>query len=182
MLEKLSLDLELFVLERGWKPYHHPKSLSFALLVEVSELIEHFIPEKPLPLSVLEEEMGDVFNILLLFAKHLSLSTDLFEVSSSLSSTSQVLDVTRKAGLLSDYFLWMSEEESKACKKNPEIESLFASLFSSFLLLAHMLSIDPVKVGLNKLAYNKKKYPVDLMSGDLTSYRKRKKEWKKDSV
>ena len=183
MIQQLVSELELFVLNRGWKPYHHPKSLAAALLVEITELIEHFIPEKPLAVSLLKEEMGDVFNLLLLFAQSLELQTPLKEASpTSLSPISQAIEVVQKGGLLFDHFLWMGEEESKAYLLTEEVSTLFSSLFTSFLQLAQKLSIDPIEAGFHKLALNKKKYPVELITSNPASYRERKKEWKKNFI
>lgn len=41
-LEQLALELRRFAAERNWDPYHTPKNLASALIVEAAELLEHF--------------------------------------------------------------------------------------------------------------------------------------------
>ena len=41
-LEQLTVELRRFAAERDWDPYHTPKNLASALIVEAAELLEHF--------------------------------------------------------------------------------------------------------------------------------------------
>jgi len=41
-LRDLGLQLERFAQEREWQPFHSPKNLASALVVEAGELLEHF--------------------------------------------------------------------------------------------------------------------------------------------
>lgn len=41
-LQDLARDLQQFAAERHWQPYHAPKNLASALIVEAGELLEHF--------------------------------------------------------------------------------------------------------------------------------------------
>lgn len=41
-LEELTLELRRFADQRNWEPFHTPKNLASALIVEAAELLEHF--------------------------------------------------------------------------------------------------------------------------------------------
>ena len=41
-LDDLTLRLRAFAVERDWEPFHSPKNLASALIVEAGELLEHF--------------------------------------------------------------------------------------------------------------------------------------------
>ncbi len=41
-LEELALELRRFADQRNWEPFHTPKNLASALIVEAAELLEHF--------------------------------------------------------------------------------------------------------------------------------------------
>lgn len=41
-LDQLASELRRFAAERDWEPYHTPKNLASALIVETAELLEHF--------------------------------------------------------------------------------------------------------------------------------------------
>jgi NTP pyrophosphatase (non-canonical NTP hydrolase) len=41
-LDQLALELRHFAGERHWEPFHTPKNLASALIVEAAELLEHF--------------------------------------------------------------------------------------------------------------------------------------------
>ena len=41
-LQQLALELRRFAGERDWEPFHTPKNLASALIVEAAELLEHF--------------------------------------------------------------------------------------------------------------------------------------------
>lgn len=79
--------LREFARERDWEPFHSPKNLSMALIVEAAELVEHFqwlTPEQShaLPEKIRREvelEMADVFIYLLRLADQLGV--DLLEAA-----------------------------------------------------------------------------------------------------
>jgi len=41
-LDELTLRLRAFAAERDWEPFHSPRNLAAALIVEAGELLEHF--------------------------------------------------------------------------------------------------------------------------------------------
>ncbi|MFM2289239.1 MAG: hypothetical protein RL684_2382 [Pseudomonadota bacterium] len=41
-LDELTVRLRAFAAERDWQPFHTPKNLASALIVEAGELLEHF--------------------------------------------------------------------------------------------------------------------------------------------
>jgi|JI9StandDraft_1071089.scaffolds.fasta_scaffold115930_2 hypothetical protein len=180
MLEKLLKELHEFVKERLWHVHHHPKNLVGALLVEITELAEHFIPETPISKEELLCEIGDVNNILLLTKDNLQVSLPENTPPSNLSITSQVLDLIRKSGLLYDHFLWMTDEESRSYQPIEEVSALYAPVYRAFITLTATLGIDPIAAGFQKLSLHRKKYPKELIAGNLNAYYERKKAWRKN--
>lgn len=67
-LDQLAACLRDFADQRDWRPFHTPKNLSMALIVEAAELVEHFqwrTPEESLTLpentrNEVAEEMADI--------------------------------------------------------------------------------------------------------------------------
>jgi NTP pyrophosphatase (non-canonical NTP hydrolase) len=72
-IEVLIKRMLTFYAERDWNQFHSPKNLAMNLGVEVGELMEHFrwlteaqsFVEAPEDLSKIQEEIGDVFLVLL---------------------------------------------------------------------------------------------------------------------
>ncbi len=66
-LESLKLNLRDFAAARDWKPFHTPKNLAMAMIVEAAELVEHFqwaTPEESLApppgkLAEIRDEVAD---------------------------------------------------------------------------------------------------------------------------
>jgi dCTP diphosphatase len=66
-LTRLRDALRAFAAERDWQPYHTPKNLAMAMIVEAAELVEHFqwlTPEQslalaPEKLSAVRDEVAD---------------------------------------------------------------------------------------------------------------------------
>jgi NTP pyrophosphatase (non-canonical NTP hydrolase) len=66
-LESLKLALRDFAAARDWRPYHTPKNLAMAMIVEAAELVEHFqwaTPEEslsppPEKLAEIRDEVAD---------------------------------------------------------------------------------------------------------------------------
>jgi len=60
-LEELRFALRAFAEARHWRPYHTPKNLAMAMIVEAAELVEHFqwlTPEESLCLA--PEKLAEV--------------------------------------------------------------------------------------------------------------------------
>ena len=76
-LQALAEAVRRFADERDWGPFHTPKNLASALIVEAAELLEHFqwlTPEQSASLSptdreAVSREMADVFIYLLRLAQ-----------------------------------------------------------------------------------------------------------------
>lgn len=81
-------ELKDFVVERDWKKFHNPKDLSMSIVLESSELLEHFQWKSPEEIEKylkehkehVAEEMADVFKYLLNLAD--VLDVDLVEAAS----------------------------------------------------------------------------------------------------
>jgi NTP pyrophosphatase (non-canonical NTP hydrolase) len=66
-LDTLKLALRDFAAVRDWKPFHTPKNLAMAMIVEAAELVEHFqwaTPEEslappPEKLAAIRDEVAD---------------------------------------------------------------------------------------------------------------------------
>lgn len=75
-LDALKLRLRTFASEREWQPYHTPKNLAMALIVEAAELVELFqwlTPEQSWALTptqqvAVQHEVADVLIYLTRFA------------------------------------------------------------------------------------------------------------------
>ena len=80
-LEQLRIRISDFAMERDWNQFHSPKNLSMALIVEASELVEHFqwMNEKDsfnLPkdkLAEVGEELADILVYLVRIADQLDI-------------------------------------------------------------------------------------------------------------
>lgn len=78
-LQQLRTSLGEFAAERDWDQFHNPKNLAMALVVEASELVEHFqwlSPAEAVALSATDKaevamEMADVLMFLLRLADKL---------------------------------------------------------------------------------------------------------------
>lgn len=76
-LAALDAAVRRFAAERDWDPFHTPKNLASALIVEAAELLEHYqwlTPEQSASLGTAERElvareMADVFIYLLRLAQ-----------------------------------------------------------------------------------------------------------------
>ena len=81
-LQELQQRLKRFAIERDWEQFHSPKNLSMALMVEASELAEHFqwLTQKQsheLPADKVEEvslEMADIFIYLMRLTEQLGVN------------------------------------------------------------------------------------------------------------
>ncbi len=69
-LRDLAQQLDQFAAERDWKPFHSPKNLASALVVEAGELLEHFQwlteeQSRTLPPDKQDAVAGEVADVLL---------------------------------------------------------------------------------------------------------------------
>lgn len=74
----LKAEMQAFVAEREWQPFHDPKNLSMSLAIEAAELMEHFqwLRSEELPalakdearMQAVREEVADVAAYLISFA------------------------------------------------------------------------------------------------------------------
>ncbi|WP_395704297.1 nucleotide pyrophosphohydrolase [Aquabacterium sp.] len=69
-LHDLAADLQRFAAERDWQPFHAPKNLASALVVEAGELLEHFqwlteAQSRDLPPATRDEVAGEIADVLL---------------------------------------------------------------------------------------------------------------------
>lgn len=79
-LDTLQTDLRQFAIDRGWPPFHTPKNLAMALMVEAAELAEIFqwmTPEEsvaagldPATREHIGDEVADVLLYLVQIADH----------------------------------------------------------------------------------------------------------------
>lgn len=66
-LDSLKLALRDFAAERNWQPFHTPKNLAMAMIVEAAELVEHFqwataeesMQPSPEKLAEIRDEVAD---------------------------------------------------------------------------------------------------------------------------
>lgn len=80
-LDSLKLALRDFAAARDWKPFHTPKNLAMAMIVEAAELVEHFqwaTPEESLApppdkLAAIRDEVADTLIYLVELADVLGL-------------------------------------------------------------------------------------------------------------
>jgi NTP pyrophosphatase (non-canonical NTP hydrolase) len=86
-LSQLSSEIKKFNKDRDWEQFHTPKNLASAVVVEASELLEHFLWTKDKDtqafdqkkLGEIKEEVGDVLICLVNFADKLGI--DLIEAA-----------------------------------------------------------------------------------------------------
>ena len=77
-LTALQASLRQFAVERDWQPFHTPKNLAMALMVEAAELLELFqwlTPEQSLAVgsdAVLQSQIGDEVADVLLYLLQLA--------------------------------------------------------------------------------------------------------------
>lgn len=75
-IKKLTNEILKFRKDRDWEQFHTPKDLAISLSLEANEVLEHFQWKSPKEIEKyiksnredIADEMGDVFNYLLLMA------------------------------------------------------------------------------------------------------------------
>lgn len=77
-----------------------------------------------------------------------------------------------EASEIVEHFQWLTEEQSKnlSAEKLKEIESELADTFIYLIRLADKLDVDLLKVAMEKMLINEKKYPVAKAKGNATKY------------
>jgi len=78
-IKKLKEDIFKFRKERDWEQFHTPENLAKSIVIESAELLECFQWGSDFDKKQVEEELGDIFNYLILMEKELGI--DLIEVT-----------------------------------------------------------------------------------------------------
>jgi len=195
-LKSLISEISVFVKERNWNQYHHPKNLVMCLSVEVSELMEHFIwvhsdeshtvmDDKKRALEI-THELADVFNCIILVCNFYNLNTlelmqqkrpEIFS-KKSLSPKNLIEHISVETGKLMENFLWVEEVKLKKHKVNEEITSKVTEVLQGLILLSNQLNVNLIIACREKLKVLRLKYPAHLVKDSVDDYRKRKKELK----
>jgi len=77
-----------------------------------------------------------------------------------------------EASELAEIFLWLTEEESRKLNKTQfknlkeEIGDIMIYVFN----LCDKFNLDPIQCAKDKIKYNKKKYPVNIVKGSAKKY------------
>ena len=177
MFNDLLATLKVFVEERGWLSYHSPRNMATTLIVETSELFEHFLPGATFPREELEHELGDVLHCILLTMESLRIDppTALIDYK---GSGNLILDLSKTLRTFMDHFSWLKDNEPYRGDIN-ELTHLLQELLTIHILLCKQLGIDPFKASHKKLELNRKKYPADLVKGSVENYYAPKKSLQK---
>ena len=177
MFNSLLSDLKLFVIERNWMRYHSPKNMATTLMVEATELLEHFLPNAPCNRVELENELGDLLHCILLTMDALNLTPPITNIE-YIGSGNHLLDLSLKLRTFMSHFLWLQESEPFRGDLS-DLSFVLQELLAIQFLICKDLKIDPFKVTYAKLELNRKKYPAEMMKDSVESYFIRKKELQK---
>ena len=160
MFTSLLSDLKFFVEERDWLKYHSPQNMATTLIVEATELLEHFLPNAPIDRAELENELGDLLHCILLTMDALEISPPnaLMEFE---SSGNHLLDLSKTLRTFMGHFLWLRESEAYRGDLR-DLTLTLNKLLSIHFLICKDLNVDPFKVTYTKLELNCKKYPATL--------------------
>ena len=73
---------------------------------------------------------------------------------------------------LQEHFQWLTQEESGnlAEEKRQSVKEEIGDIFIYLIRLCQVLDIDPVNAANEKLAINKKKYPINKAKGSIKKY------------
>ncbi len=174
MFTSLLVDLKYFVEERDWLKYHSPQNMATTLMVEATELLEHFLPKAPQDRGELENELGDLLHCILLTMDALEISPPEAPIEFQ-GSGNPLLDLSKNLRIFMGHFLWLRENEPFRGDLN-ELSISLNKLLAIHFLICKDLSVDPFKATYAKLELNKKKYPADLMKGSVDNYFAHKKK------
>ncbi len=175
MFTTLLSDLKLFVEERNWLRYHSPQNMATTLIVEATELLEHFLPNAALKQSELENELGDLLHCILLTMDALNISPPP-EMITYQGSGNHIHDLSLKLRQFMSHFLWLRENEPYRGNLN-DLNRVLQELLAIHFLICKDLNVDPFAVTLHKLELNRKKYPAELMRGSVDDYFEHKKKF-----
>jgi NTP pyrophosphatase (non-canonical NTP hydrolase) len=77
-----------------------------------------------------------------------------------------------EASEIVEHFQWLTDEQSRnlSNEKLKEVESELADTFIYLIRLADKLDVDLLKVAMDKMTINEKKYPVSKAKGNATKY------------
>jgi dCTP diphosphatase len=82
------------------------------------------------------------------------------------------MGVAIEAAEVMEHFQWSTGEESRAldAEKRAQVANEIGDVLIYLLRLARVLDIDPVAAATDKLAQNRRKYPVEKAKGRATKY------------
>ena len=150
-----------FVRDREYEQYHSPKNVVMSLSTEVGELAKHFIT----PTATLSEdgvdELADVFNNVAELAMRLGIALPEIESidASPLTEQSLMMQLVHKVSQVTEYFIWLSEEESKDVDRT-KVTGPVTDVFTVVVQLANKLGVDMLQAASNKLDKNEAKYSL----------------------
>lgn len=166
-LQLVSDRFNLFLQERNWERYHHPKESSYNLAVEYMELIELF-QEDPIDCTgeAILEEIGDVSACFGALANVLSIDKERIEkgyisLETTTSPISLLLQLGARIGNLMENFQWISDEASQTMESHEVAKRSFTEAFYLFLQFANKIGVDPFKAAMHKLDKTSQKYPAN---------------------
>ncbi len=168
MFISLLSDLKIFVEERDWLQYHSPQNMATTLLVEATELLEHFLPNAPKEQLELENELGDLLHCILLTMDALNVPPPSTNIEYK-GSGNHILDLSTKLRSFMSHFLWLRNNEPYR-DSIEDLSQVLKELLAIHFLICKDLNIDPFKVTYAKLEHNKRKYPTELMKGSVDNY------------
>jgi NTP pyrophosphatase (non-canonical NTP hydrolase) len=181
VVEKLTLFLE----ERNWVKYHHPKEMATAIAVEYMELLEIFLEGSSFSPTDLQDEIGDVyFSLTSLYnSLHMERSTLAFSPlpSSTLPPLQLLLRFGVNLGRLMEHFQWLREEESRSMTADDSLLSSYAATYAAFRLFCKSVNVDPHSAVFAKIQKTALKYPAEMVSTDREKYVQWKKKLKTDT-
>lgn len=184
--EDLAEKLSQFVTERDWHQYHHPKNMVMSLSVEVSELMEHFcniseeesfrINSNPTIAQDVKYEMADVFHCLVHLSKMFQCKLEVVSPTfpQGTSPKNLVSNISFQSGSLMEEFLWLSEEVFKTKEVSDRVCSKLCAIYTTHRELCKVFELDPIAIALEKITVLEKKYPVEIVRGDVSKYFERK--------
>jgi len=181
MFTTLLLDLRQFVIERDWMQYHSPQNMATTLLVEGTELLEHFLSGAKTDQTELRHEIGDFLHCILLTMDALNITPpSTLKLYDSLNKNIPI-ELSKKLRAFMHHFLWLRPNQSYSGLLE-EIETCLNDLLIIHFELCKQLKIDPFLATYEKLELNRKKYPIHLMGGSVENYFERKKHLKQTEI
>lgn len=180
MFTTLLSDLRQFVIERDWMQYHSPQNMATTLLVEGTELLEHFLLGANIDQQELKNELGDLLHCILLTMDALKIIPPV-SLAPYQSNKPLAIELSIKLRAFMHHFLWLRQNQPYSGNLE-EIESHLKDLLNIHFALCKELKIDPFEATYEKLALNRKKYPIDLMLGSVDNYFERKKHLQQKEI